>query len=156
MILFCQKLSNTLTMINILQNENMIPHAGTIFAILGTIPVNCAFGPSITSNCGVRMAQDAALDIIRACLHVFITSNGDVMRAVVHPLKPLKSATHGRDPKRGVSRSRSWLPLNGTSRQRAGLRPRPRTFSPCSRTREWIDDSVDRKAFGLSADRGVD
>ena|ERR1700722_1141231 len=80
------------------KQEIMIPHAGIIFAILGAIPVNSAFGPSMrticTSNGIVGMARDIAPDIIRACLRVFITSNGDVMRAAVHPLiAPLKNAT---------------------------------------------------------------
>ena len=78
----------------------MIPHAGAIFAILGPIPANSAFEPSVRTMCASKGkgAVFAAVDMRNACLRVFKTSKGEVIKAAVVPLiEPLINETHALD-----------------------------------------------------------
>jgi hypothetical protein len=89
-------------MIRTSKHDIMIPQAGAIFAVLGSIPANNADTPSVRTifaNSGklaVEVRTEAAVEVItRACRLVLSTSKGDVINAAVVPLTaPLINATH--------------------------------------------------------------
>ena len=75
----------------------MIPHAGAIFVIRGTMPAYSVEIPSVrTISKSKGIDEDALLeaDMSIACLRVLRTSNGEVSSAAVVPLiAPLANAT---------------------------------------------------------------
>ena len=77
----------------------IIPHAGAILAILGTVPAKSVRAPSVRIICMSNSAFDILLGCVtammRACRLVLRTSSGDVMRAAVVPLSdPHKNGIH--------------------------------------------------------------
>ena len=75
----------------------MIPQAGAIFVIRGTMPAYSADMPSLRRISAVSARLDVVVvvaDISIACLRVLRTSKGDVNSAAVVPLRaPLAKAT---------------------------------------------------------------
>lgn len=144
----------------------MIPHAGAIFTVRGSAPAYSAAIPSVLTICimsGNVELDPGAPDIDTACLRVLSTSNGDVSRAAVVPLiTPLANATCGPlRPSRAniffhVSYPAQYTPLNGTSRQSVGPRPRQRYPTPCACMSPRTEASTERRVCGLSGERGVD
>ena len=128
-------------MLHTSKHEIMMPHAGAIFAIRGITPAYNAATPSVRTislktaavPAEVVAEPPSAPDMSNACLRVFSTSKGEVRSAAVVPLNaPLANATPAPSyPARfreclHDSYPAQYSPLNGTSRQRVGPRPRHR------------------------------
>lgn len=146
----------------------MIPQAGAILAVRGSMPVNKALMPSVRIICthsGIVavVRDDIVPDIRRACRRVFRTSKGEVnndavvplitphAKAILAPFFPWLSKYRFQ-----LSYPAQYIPLKGTSRHSVGPRPRHRKRTPCVRTSARTEVRTDVSVCGWSGDFGVD